>query len=443
MPVQIRPRYTKSGDVNIAWAEFGDGPVDVVFVTGFVGHLEIMWEEPRVARFFERLGSFARVVIFDKRGQGLSDRPATPPALEEHMDDLRAVMDAAGLERAALFSISEGGPMAIMFAASHPDRVTSLVLYGTWARLIEEPGYEEGIPRKLLEDTAMVFEEDWGGPVALPIFAPNYVDDASLSHWWARLLRGGTSPRGASALLLQYGQMDVSEALSSISSPTLVLHRSGDIAIPVNFGRAIAEGIEGARFVELPGEDHLVMVGDGDGVLDEVEDFLTGHRHVHEPDRVLATVLFTDIVGSTERAARTGDRGWRELMERHDRLVRRELERYRGRPVKTMGDGFLATFDGPARAIRAARSIADGVAQLGLELRAGVHTGELELVGDDVAGMTVNIGARVSALAGPGEVLVSRTVKDLVVGSGLEFEERGSHELKGVPGDWSLYAVAR
>ena len=241
---------------------------------------------------------------------------------------------------------------------------------------------------------------------------------------------------------MQYAEMDVREALPAISAPTLVIHRSDDVAVPVEFGRHIAERIEGARLVELPGEDHLFMVGDSDAILDEVEDFLTGQRHVHEPDRVLATVLFTDIVASTEQAAKLGDRGWRELIARHDRLVRRELERYRGRPVKTMGDGFLATFDGPARAIRAARSIADGVASLGLELRAGVHTGELEVVGDDVAGMAVNIGARVSALAGAGEVLVSRTVKDLVVGSGLEFEDRGSHTLKGVPGDWSLYALA-
>ena len=441
MGAPIRPRYTKSGDVNIAWAEFGNGPVNLVFVSGFVGHLEVMWEEPRVARFFERLGSFARVVMFDKRGQGLSDRPATPPALEEHMDDLRAVMDAAGLERAALFGMSEGGPMTILFAASHPGRVTSLVLYGTWARLIEAPEYEEGLPQGLLHETASVFEEDWGGPVALPLFAPNYVDDASLSEWWARLLRAGASPSGVSALLRQYETMDVREALPSISAPALVIHRSGDLAVPFNFGRLIAEGIPGARLVELPGEDHIVMLGDGEAVLDEVEDFLTGQRHVHEPDRVLATVLFTDIVGSTEQAGRMGDRGWRELIDRHDRLVRRELERYRGRPVKTMGDGFLATFDGPARAIRAARSMAMGVEQMGLELRAGVHTGELDLVGDDVAGMAVNIGARVSALARPGEVLVSRTVKDLVVGSGLGFEDRGSHVLKGVPGEWSLYSV--
>ncbi|MEA2404516.1 MAG: hypothetical protein QOE08_1163 [Thermoleophilaceae bacterium] len=442
MPVQIRPRYTKSGDVNIAWTEYGEGPVNLVFVTGFVGHIELVWEEPRVARFFERLGSFARVVMFDKRGQGLSDRPASPPTLEEHMDDVRAVMDAAGMEQASLMGISEGGPASILFAATHPDRASSLILYGTYARLVRDTDYPEGLRRESIEDFIDTFEREWGGPAQLSIFAPSHTDDAQLAEWWGRFLRQGTSLSGVKQLLQLYVDVDVRPVLPTISQPTLVVHRRDDILAPVRMGRYIADHIPGARFAEVEGDAHLAPIGDGDAVLDEIEDFLTGQRHVHEPDRVLATVLFTDIVGSTEKAAMLGDRAWRELIERHDRLVRRELERYRGRPVKTLGDGFLATFDGPARAVRAARSIADGVASLGLELRAGVHTGELEVVGDDVAGMAVNIGARVSALAGPGEVLVSRTVKDLVVGSGLEFEDRGSHALKGVPGDWSLYALA-
>jgi class 3 adenylate cyclase len=283
-------------------------------------------------------------------------------------------------------------------------------------------------------------DEGWGGPVAAGVFAPSVADDPQFLESWGRFLRRAASPRDASDLLRMYKRYDVRHALPAISAPTLVLHRTGDRACPIEMGRKIAELIPGARFVELPGADHVPIV-DSDQILDEVEEFLTGERHVREPDRILATVMFTDIVGSTERAAQLGDGRWRDLVARHDQLVRRELERHRGRPIKTLGDGFLATFDGPARGIRCARAIAAGVRQLGIEIRAGLHTGELELTGDDVAGMAVNIGARVAALAGAGEVLVSSTVKDLVVGSGIEFAERGEHELKGVPGCWRLYAA--
>jgi class 3 adenylate cyclase len=434
-------RYARSsGDVRIAYQVYGEGPIDLLFVTGFVLHVEAIWEEPLFARFFERLGSFARVAIFDKRGQGLSDRHGSPPTLEQTMDDAIAVMDAAGFERAALFGVSEGGPAAALLAAAHPDRVSALALYGTYPRIVEAEDYPHGLPRQAFEDFAARIEEEWGGPVAAHLFAPSMADDPEFRDAWARFLRRATSPHGARDLMLLYRELDVREVLPTINMPTLVLHRTDDRLCRIAGGRAIAEGIAGARFVELPGADHLLTI-DPDQILDEVEEFLTGERRVHEVDRVLATVMFTDIVGSTERAAAMGDSGWRELVHRHDTLVRRELQRHRGRPIKTLGDGFLATFDGPARAIRCARSIAESVRSLGFEIRAGLHTGECELVGDDVAGMAVNIGARVASLAGPSEVLVSSTVKDLVFGSAIEFAERGTHSLKGVPGEWRLFAA--
>ena len=434
-------RYVRSsGDARIAYQVAGDGPLDLVFVSGFVSNLEGYWEDPAFAHVFERLGSFARVAMFDKRGQGMSDRPPEPPTLEQTMDDIEAVMDAAGMEQASFFGISEGGPATVLFAASHPTRVRALVLYGTWARIVRSEDHPEGVPPEAFEAFAARVDQEWGGPVAADVFAPSVADDPTFRDHWARFLRHGAAPRDAAALIRMYRDADVRHALPSINAPTLVLHRTGDKLTPVAGGRRIAELIPGARFVELPGNDHLPIV-DSDQIIDEVEEFLTGERHVHEPDRVLATVLFTDIVGSTERAAELGDSRWRDLVARHDALVRRELQRHRGRAIKTLGDGFLATFDGPARGVRCARAIADQVHGLGIEVRAGLHTGECELVGDDVAGMAVNIGARVAALAGSGEVLVSSTVKDLVVGSGIEFAERGEHRLKGVPGEWRLYSA--
>jgi class 3 adenylate cyclase len=350
-------------------------------------------------------------------------------------------MDAAGSERAALYGISEGGPMCQLFAATFPERVTALVLYGTYARMIEGDGYDIGVPDETLATFGDILVRDWGSPVGLHMFAPSVAEDERFRDYWGRLLRSGSSPRSAMALMDLYRQIDTRSVLGSISAPTLVIHRSGDRAAPVAWGRYLSEAIPGARYVELAGVDHLPMV-DADEILDELEEFLTGTRLDHEPDRVLATVMFTDIVASTARAAELGDRRWRDLIETHDALVRRQLERHRGRAVKTLGDGFLATFDGPARGIRCAQAIRDGVRDLGVEIRAGLHTGELEVMDGDLGGLAVHIAARVLDRASPSEVLVSGTVKDLVVGSGIGFEDRGEHELRGVPGEWRLYAVS-
>ena len=435
-------RYARNGDVSLAYQVTGDGPLDLVFVSGFVSHQEVMWEHPRTAHFAERMQSFSRLVRYDKRGQGLSDRPGGAPTLEESMDDLRAVMDAAGCERAALFGISEGGPMCQLFAATYPRRVTALAMYGTYARLTESPDYDIGIPAEVLDDFAELVLEDWGGPTAIHLFASTMAENPAFRSWWARLLRSGTSPHGAVELLQLYRDIDTRAVLHGISVPTLVMHRADDMLVPEPQAAYLAEHIPGARYVRLRGSDHLPVAGDQDAILDELEEFLTGARHAPEPDRILATVMFTDIVSSTERAAELGDSRWRELLESHDVLVRRQLDRHRGRPVKSLGDGFLATFDGPARAIRCAGAISHEVRGLGVEIRAGLHTGECEAMGDDLGGLAVHIGARVGAKAQAGEVLVSSTVKDLVVGSGIEFAERGTHELKGVPGEWRLYAVA-
>ena len=433
-------RYADSNGVSIAYRELGDGPLELVFVTGFVGHLELGFEYPATRRFFERLASFSRVVVYDKRGQGLSDRPDHPPTLEESMDDLRAVIDASGLDRPAIFGISEGGPMALLFAASQPDRVSSLVLYGTYARVLAAPDYEFGFDADDIDSVIQLFREDWGGPVGVHLWAPSVADDEAFCDWWARFLRSGTSPRGAMELLRLYKQIDVRHALPAIEAPTLVLHRSGDLLVPHMHGEYLAEHIPGARYIELSGADHVPFTEDADALLDEVEEFVVGTRSTREPERRLATVLFTDIVGSTDRAAAVGDRRWRDVVEMHDGIVRKALARHRGQEIKTMGDGFLASFDGPARAIRCAQEAVREADRIGVQVRAGVHTGECDVVGSDLAGLAVNIGARVGALAGAGEVLVSQTVKDLVVGSGIEFEDRGTHTLKGVPGEWRLYA---
>jgi class 3 adenylate cyclase len=432
-------RYARSGDVNIAYQVVGEGPLDLVLVAGFVSHLEQDWEEPRHVHFLERLASFSRLIRFDKRGTGLSDRPGGLPDLETRMDDVRAVMDAARSERAALLGYSEGGPMSCLFAATYPERTTALVLYGTYAKR-QDP--DDDYPWVMTRDVRLAYadelERTWGEEADLGTMAPNA--DEAMVRWWRSRARASASPGAARDLILMNSQIDVRSILPSIRVPALVLHRAGDRDSRVDEGRYIAQRIPGARFVELVGDDHVPWIR-ADEVVDEVEEFLTGVRRGPESDRVLATVLFTDIVGSTERAVDLGDRGWRGLLDAHHGVVRRELERWRGREVDTAGDGFLATFDGPARAIRCACAIRDAVRTLGIDIRAGLHTGEVELAGDDVRGIAVHTGARVSASAGPGEVLVSSTVKDLVAGSGLDFEERGEHELKGVPGTWRLYAV--
>lgn len=434
-------RYARNGDVSIAYQVVGEGPVDLVYVSGFVSHLEVAWESAQMRRFNDRLTSFARVIYWDKREQGLSDRLGQPPTLEQGMDDLRAVMDAADVEQAALLGISEGGPVSLLFAASFPERVTHLLLYGTYARITQAEDYPVGVHRAALEGWLDRTVSRWGGPVGLRAFAPSMVEDEEFATWWAHLLRSGTSPRAALALMKMYLDLDARPALPAITAPTLVLARTDDRIAPPAFAEVLASGIPRARYVKLPGADHLSFVGDQDAILDEIEEFVTGTRRERAPERVLATVLFTDIVDSTSHAAAAGDRDWRRMLERHDELVRRELTRFRGREIKHTGDGFLASFDGPARAVECASAITNRVRGIGMEVRAGVHTGECELRGDDMAGMAVHIGARVGASAAPGEVLVSSTVKDLVVGSGLSFEDRGAATLKGVPGEWRLYAL--
>ena len=439
--METTTRYADSSGVSIAYQVHGEGPLDLVFVPGFVSHVELIWDEPTVAAFFRRLASFARLVIFDKRGQGLSDRVGRPPTLEDSMDDLRAVMDAAGCERPAIFGISEGGPMSALFAASHPERVGSLILYGTYARMVSAPDYPDGIPGEWLDRWVGIVRREWGGPVGVDLWAPSLAGDPGFEEWWARLLRYGTSPAGAIALMDLYRQIDVRVALAAIEAPTLVAHCRGDRMIPVALGRYLADHIAGSRFAELPGRDHIAFAR-AEPLLDEVEEFLVGSRGAAAAERALATILFTDLVDSTARAAELGDRRWRALLERHDAAVRRQLTLHRGREVKTVGDGFLATFDGPARAIRCAEALRGELGTLGLQVRAGIHTGEVELIGDDVGGIAVNIGARIGAEAVAGEVLVSSTVRELVVGSGLEFADRGVRELKGVPGEWRLFAIA-
>ena len=441
--MQPETRYARSGDVHIAYQVVGEGPLDLVYVRGWVSNLEYAWEEPSQARFVNRLASFSRVILFDKRGTGLSDRvpDSALPTLEQRMDDVRAVMDAVNSQRAALIGDSEGGPMCALFAATYPNRTLGLVMYGAYARRMWDADYPWGATEEELQAFLDAIESGWGGPVGLAVRAPTAAGDERFSRWWASYLRASASPQAILALTRMNARVDIRHVLPTISVPTLVIHRNGDRALKVEQGRHMANAIPGAKFVELPGVDHLPWVGDQDAILDEVEAFLTGVRPCPELNRVLATVLFTDIVGSTEWVARLGDRAWRDLLERHHALVRKELTRFRGSEVDTAGDGFFATFDGPARAIRCALSIRDGMRQLGIDIRAGLHTGEIELTGDKISGIAVHTGARVAATARSGEVLVSNTVKGLVAGSGIQFTNRGTHVLKGVPGRWHLFAV--
>jgi len=433
-------RYAQSGDLSIAYTVFGDGP-DLLIAPGFISHLDFIWEERSVAHFYSRLASFRRVITFDKRGTGLSDPATHAPTLEECVDDIRAVMDAAGSERADVFGISEGGTMAMLMAAAHPRRVKALALYGTFARLLEANDYPIGISEEQLAKLAEVSSRGWGEGIGLGAWAPSRQNDIELRQWWARLQRVAASPGMVRNIFSLYPELDIREVLPAIQAPTLVLHRREDRMVDVDMGRYLADHIPGAKFVELEGTDHLFFTGDADTIVDEIQEFLTGVRPRPAVERVLATVLFTDIVDSTRRAAELGDERWKELLGRHDAQVRRQLERFQGREVNTTGDGFVATFDGPARAIRCATSIRDAVRALGVDVRAGLHTGEVETRGDDISGIAVNLAARVASAAGAGEVLVSRTVVDLVAGSGLSFAARGAHTLKGVPGEWELFAV--
>ena len=445
MTMTPETKYAKSGDVYIAYQVVGDGPRDLVFVPPFVSHVELYWEEPSLVRFLNRLASFSRLILFDKRGTGLSDRVShhALPDLEQRMDDVRAVLGAVGSQGAALLGSSEGGPMSALFAATYPERTTALILYGTFASTIRDAAYPWAMDPEERRRVIEAIPQTWGQGLYVDLLAPSLSADRQFKHWWARLERLGASPGAAMALRRMNGHIDLRPVLPAIRVPTLILHRSGDRDSSVEEGRYLAARIPGAKFVELQGIDHLPWVGDQDAVLDEVEEFLTGVRQGPEPDRVLATVLFTDIVSSTERAAELGDQGWRHLLESYYGIVRRELARFRGREIDTAGDGFLATFDGPARGIRCACTIRDAVRMLGIQIRAGLHTGECEVMGHKLVGIAVHIGARVAARAEPDEVLVSSTVKDLVSGSGIAFIERGTHPLKGVPGEWRLFAAAQ
>ena len=436
-------RYARSGEVHIAYQVVGDGPIDLVYVPSWISQVEHYWEEPKVAPYFERLASFARLIMFDRRGSGLSDPVATGPTLEQQIDDVVAVMDATASRRAAVFAMLEGGAMAALFAATHPERTSALILYEAQPRMSWAPDYDWATPRAereaYIRDGGM---EDWGTGARILSLAPKSSRDPRLRAWFARLERLAASPGTAARLAMMNAEVDVRSVLPSIQAPTLVLHRAEDRFIDVRHSRYLAEHIPGARYVELPGEEAVSFGRESTALLDEIEEFLTGARRPPDTDRVLATVMFTDIVDSTARAVAVGDHGWRELFGALEREMLDQLARFRGRAVKTLGDGLLATFDGPARAIRCAIAIREVARErFQIELRSGLHTGEIELMGDDVGGIAVHIGARVGALAEPGEVLVSSTVKDLVVGSGMSFEDRGEHELKGVPDRWRLWAV--
>ncbi|WP_244622823.1 adenylate/guanylate cyclase domain-containing protein [Microvirga brassicacearum] len=436
--MMVETHYAKSGDLRIAYQVIGKGPRDLVFVPGFISNLDHYWDEPSLVRFLSRLSSFSRLILFDKRGTGLSDRLGTLPTLEERMDDVRAVMDAVDSRRAALFGISEGGAMSMLFAATYPERTQALILYGAYADF-----HTWVLPPDRFEQFLAKIDASWGNGASISAFAPSKVADERFKQWWARFERLGASPSAVVMLMRMNSQIDVRHILPAIRVPTLVLHRQGDTRVSVEGGRYLAANIPGAKYIELPGADHVLWAGNVDRPADEIEEFLTGTRGEAEPDRVLATVLFTDLVDSTRRAAEMGDRPWRALLDEHDIIVRREIDRFRGREIKTLGDGFLAIFDGPARAVRCASEITTAVHELGLVLRSGVHTGEIEIKGEDIGGIAVHIAARIAGLAGSGQVLVSRTVRDLVAGSNLRFGEQGTHTLKGLSEGMSLYELAK
>ena len=441
MPPQTQ--YARSGELGIAYQVVGEGEMDVVLAFPFVSHLDLVWESPAITRFVERLSSFARVILFDRRGVGLSDPLSAPATLEERMDDVRAVMDAAGSERAALIGVSEGGTMCMLFAATYPERTTALVLCGAMARSTWAEDYPWAPERDAAEEALNeLLAPMWGQGASIDIFAPSHADEPQAREFQARYERQAASPIRVQRFFEMFLDLDVRDVLPAIQAPTLVMHRSHDHAVNVRAGRWLAEQIPDSRYIELEGVDHAPWAGaDSERVLDEIEEFLTGVRPRPKTDRVLATVLFTDIVDSTKIASEMGDSRWRELLGRHQELVRRHLERFGGREIKTTGDGFLATFDGPTRAVECARAIVADAPSIGIEVRAGMHTGEVELIGDDVGGIAVHVAARISALAEGRTVLVSRTVRDLVTGSGIEFDPCGRHSLKGVPDEWEVYTV--
>ena len=436
-------KYVKSGDAYIAYQVTGDGPFDLVYVPGWVSHVELAWEEPTLARFLERLGSFSRLITFDKRGTGLSDRVSVDnlPNLGQRMDDLRAVMDAAGSERAAILGFSEGGNMCALFAATYPHRTKALIMCGTFAKRQWSPDYPWAPTIEERKETYKVVEQEWGSEMDTAHYVPSMENDKGFMERLATYFRRSASPSAAVALLKMNTDVDVRNVLPSIHVPTLVIHRTGDRDVNIEEGRWIAAQIPGAKFVELPGEDHMPWVGDQDAILDEIEEFLTGVRPTADFDTQLITMLFTDIVGSTELAASIGDKAWAELLDQHNSMIRRTAESCRGTEVDTTGDGFLLTFDRPANAVRCASRILEQARAIGLYLRAGIHTGEVHKVGKQITGLSIHVASRIVDLAEPGEVLVSGAVKNLVAGSKYEFEDRGEHTLKGVPRPWKLYAL--
>jgi class 3 adenylate cyclase len=434
-------RYVKSDDVHIAYQVLGEGPLDLLWVPGFVSNVETAWQLPEMAAFTRRLASFCRLIVFDKRGTGMSDRGSQIFTLEQRMHDVQAILDEIGSERAALFGVSEGGPMSLLYAASYPERTSALILYGAYAKRSWAPDYPFGWKDEQWERVLANMEQNWGTAqeISVSMRAPSLMGKPHAAEQVASYFRASGSPGAAVAIMKMNREIDVRNVLPAIRTPTLILHRASDRVSEIGHARYMAEHIPDAKLVELPGIDHAYWTDGSEAILDHIEQFLTGRRQTREADRVLATVLFADIAGSTERMAMLGDNPWRELLENFYRKVRDVLREYRGQEINTSGDGFLAAFDGPARAIRCAGAIRDAVRSLGLEVRCGLHTGECEIVGADLAGIAVHIGARVASLAAPGEVLVSQTVRDLVAGSGLAFEARGPHVLKGVPSEWHLF----
>jgi len=434
-------KYAKSGDLSIAYQVLGSGSLDLVYVMGWVSNIEYYWQEPSMDYFLKRLSSFSRLIVFDKRGTGLSDKVVDLPTLEHRMDDVRAVMDAVGSEKATLFGVSEGGPMSALFAATYPERTTALIMYGAYAKRLWTPDYPWAPTPEQRNVFFETIKNGWGGVVDLDKLAPGTINDERFKQWWAAYLRHSASPADALALAKMNTEIDIRHILKAIHVPTLILHRTGDLDISVGGSRFMAEQIPNAKFVELSGDDHLPWVGDAERILSEIEIFLTGELQAFEPNRVLATCLFTDIVDSTKVAQSLGDKRWRNLLQSHNEVVRNQLLRYKGREIKTTGDGFFAIFDGPARAVRCACTIRDELRLLGIEIRAGLHTGECEIIDDDIGGISVHIAARIMSKAMPGEIFSSGTVKDLVAGSGIKFEKKGLFALKGIPGEWEIYSV--
>lgn len=440
----VETQYVRSGEFHIAFQVVGQGPLDIVYVPGWVSHIELMWEEPDMAHFLNRLASFARLITFDKRGTGLSDRVPNDklPTLDERMDDLRAVLDVVGSRRVALLGNSEGANLCALFAATYPDRTDAMVLMGSFAKRTWSPDYPWAPTMAERSREYDMIEKEWGAKMDLQHYIPSKIGDEAYARRLATYFRRSASPGAAVTLLRMNTQIDIRGVLPALHTPTLVVHRSGDRDAMVEGARWMAAQIQGARFVELPGDDHLPWVGEQDEILDEVQEFLTGERPEPDATRVLATILFTDIVDSTRRAHELGDSTWKQVLASHDQLCAEQIHRFKGRLIKSTGDGIHATFDGPGRAIACAGGIIEKSRELELEIRAGLHTGECEVRGDEMEGVAVHLAARVAGLAGPGQVLVSRTVRDLVAGSGIEFEDLGVRELKGFPEAWQIFAVS-